>query len=59
MDIRPGRIPRAAITVVDGHPEAGKSSVLRDITARVTTGKPMPGEGDFGLRAGRRDPPRF
>ena len=47
--IWPGRIPRAAITVVDGHPEAGKSSVLRDITARVTTGKPMPGEGDSRL----------
>jgi hypothetical protein len=39
----PDRIPQAAITVLDGDPGSGKSTVTYDIAARVTIGRPMPG----------------
>lgn len=35
-------IPRGKITMVDGDPKTGKSTLLLDIAARVTTGKAMP-----------------
>jgi len=38
----PGRIPRGAVTILDGDPDLGKSTVTLDIAARVTTGRPMP-----------------
>jgi protein gp37 len=36
------RIPLGHLTVIDGDPGCGKSSVTLDLAARVTTGKPMP-----------------
>jgi putative DNA primase/helicase len=38
----PGRIPLGKLTILDGDPGLGKSSVLLDIAGRVTTGCPMP-----------------
>ncbi|MEZ0002921.1 AAA family ATPase [Sinorhizobium fredii] len=39
-----GWIPRGYITLIAGETGAGKSTVLADIMARVTTGAPWPGE---------------
>jgi RecA-family ATPase len=39
-----GWIPRKYITLVVGESGAGKSTVLADIVARITTGEPWPGE---------------
>lgn len=39
-----GWIPRGYITIFAGETGAGKSTVLADITARITTGAPWPGE---------------
>ncbi len=36
------RIPRGKITILDGPPDQGKSSISLDITARVTRGDKMP-----------------
>jgi hypothetical protein len=38
----PSRIPRRKLTVVDGDPWLGKSTLLFDVAARVTTGEAMP-----------------
>jgi len=38
----PGRIPLGKLTVVDGDPGQGKSSILLDLAARVSSGRPMP-----------------
>jgi hypothetical protein len=38
------RIPRRAVTVLDGDPDLGKSTIAIDIAARVTRGWLMPGE---------------
>ncbi|HVV51740.1 MAG TPA: AAA family ATPase [Polyangia bacterium] len=38
------RIPRGKLTLLDGDPGLGKSTVAYDIAARVTRGMPMPGE---------------
>jgi hypothetical protein len=40
--IWPGRIPRGKVTVVDGDPGLGKSTMTLDVAARLTTGSPMP-----------------
>lgn len=40
----PGRIPANKLTIVEGDPETGKSSVCIDIVARATTGRPFPDE---------------
>lgn len=40
----PGRIPLGGITLLDGDPGDGKSTVMYDLAARVTTGRPMPFE---------------
>ena len=37
------RIPRGMLTVFDGDPGLGKSTICLELTARVTTGSPMPG----------------
>ncbi len=43
----PGRIPLGKITMVDGDPGLGKSTMISaDIAARVSTGAPMPSEED-------------
>ncbi len=44
----PGRIPLAKITVFDGDPGLGTSTVTLEITARVTIGAPMP-DGSPGI----------
>lgn len=38
------RIPLGKVTVLDGDPGLGKSTLTLDLAARVTTGRPMPGE---------------
>jgi len=40
------RIPQGAVTILNGKPDAGKSTIYTDIAARVTTGRAMPGESD-------------
>lgn len=37
-----GRIARGKITVLDGDPGLGKSTVIVDIASRLTSGRPMP-----------------
>ena len=37
-------IPQGTITIVAGDPDAGKSLMMIDIVARLTTGEPLPGE---------------
>lgn len=39
-----GRIPLGKITVLDGDPGLGKSTMLADLAARLSTGRPFPGE---------------
>jgi AAA domain len=38
----PDRIPRGKVTVLDGDPGTGKSTLTLTITAKVTTGSPFP-----------------
>ncbi len=38
------RIPRGKVTVLDGDPGLGKSTMTLDLAARVSTGRPMPGD---------------
>ena len=38
----PDRIALGALSLVEGSPESGKSSLLYDIAARVTSGREMP-----------------
>jgi hypothetical protein len=40
----PGRLPAGMIAVLDGPPSAGKSTIVIDIVARLTTGRPLPDE---------------
>ncbi|MGI8757153.1 MAG: AAA family ATPase [Acidimicrobiales bacterium] len=39
-----GRLPRRKLVVLDGDPTVGKSTLMLDLVARITTGRPMPGE---------------
>jgi len=41
-----GRIPRRALTVLDGDPGLGKSLLTLDVAARVSRGTPLPGTFD-------------
>ena len=45
----PGRIPRRKLTVIDGDPGVGKSTVTCDLAARVSTGRDWP-DGHKGSR---------
>ncbi len=45
----PGRIPLGKLTVLDGDPGLGKSTLTLDVAARVTTGRPMPDGGGTDL----------
>jgi len=45
-----GWIPKGYITIWAGETGAGKSTVLADVTARVTTGAPWPGETPESIR---------
>jgi hypothetical protein len=47
----PGRIPSGKITVLDGDPGLGKSTITLDIAARVSAGRPMP-DGEPGVSGG-------
>lgn len=40
----PGRVPFGKLTVLDGDPGTGKSTISLDIAARLSRGLPMPGE---------------
>lgn len=51
-----GWIPKGYITLFAGETGAGKSTVLADIAARVTTGAPWP--GPRGIPGDRREPGR-
>jgi hypothetical protein len=46
-----GWMPKGYITIFAGESGAGKSTVLADIAARVTTGRPWPGEPEHPRRA--------
>jgi AAA domain len=37
-------LPRGMVIVLDGDPGVGKSSLIMDLVARITNGKPFPGE---------------
>lgn len=39
-----GRIAAGMLAVLDGDPDLGKSTMLADLTARITCGEPMPGD---------------
>src|SRR5262249_48078886 len=47
----PRRIPRGKITILDGDPDVGKSTLTLDLAARVTTGALMP-DGSPGTLGG-------
>jgi hypothetical protein len=51
--LRERRIPRGKLTLLDGDGGLGKSTILLDIGARVTTGRPMPGETNGAEREPR------
>lgn len=38
----PGRIPLGAITILEGMPGCGKSFLVAELAARLTTGRPLP-----------------
>lgn len=38
----PGRLAQGKLTILDGDPGLGKSTLLYDLAARITTGRPMP-----------------
>jgi len=40
----PGLIPKGTLTMLDGRGGVGKSTVAFDLAARVSSGRPMPGE---------------
>jgi len=47
----PGYIPLDMVTLLDGDPGRGKSTLSLDLAARVTTGRPMP-DGSPGIDGG-------
>jgi len=46
------RIPHGTVTMIDGDPGLGKSTMTLDLAARVTVGAPMPLEERTGVPAG-------
>src|SRR5215471_17221816 len=40
----PGYLPRGMLVLLDGDPGLGKSFLTLDIAARLSSGRPMPGE---------------
>lgn len=46
----PAHVPLGKITVLDGDPGLGKSTLTLDLAARVTTGSPLPDRTDLELR---------
>jgi len=57
-----GRLAEGMITLIDGDPGLGKSTLMLDIAARVTTGRRLPGDpslrqpADVVVLAGEDDP---
>jgi hypothetical protein len=47
-----GRIPFRAITILEGPPGVSKSALTYDLTGRITSGRPMPGDSDAKPAAG-------
>jgi RecA-family ATPase len=47
----PGRIPLGALTLLDGPPGVGKSTLILDLAARLSRGKPLP-DGSAGRIGG-------
>src|SRR5262245_54052476 len=47
-----GRLPLGKISLLEGDPGSGKSTVTYDLAARVTAGRPMPGCSDAAEPAG-------
>lgn len=43
----PNRIPLGKITLIQGDPSVGKTTLVLDIAARVTTGRPWPDRSDI------------
>ena len=50
----PGRIPFGKLTILDGDPGLGKSTLLLDLAARLTTARPLPDDPTLPLEP----PPR-
>ena len=50
--IRPGWLARGKLTVLDGMPDVGKSTISADFAARASTGQPFPGGPGFGSPVG-------
>jgi hypothetical protein len=49
----PGRLPRAKLTILDGDPGLGKSTLLLEVAARISRGQPLPdGAGPAPAPAG-------
>lgn len=46
------RLPKKAVTFLDGDPGHGTSTIAYDLTARVTTGRPMPAQSGAVLDGG-------
>jgi Bifunctional DNA primase/polymerase, N-terminal/AAA domain/Primase C terminal 1 (PriCT-1) len=46
-----GWLPRGKLSLQDGDPDKGKSTILLDLAARITTGRAMP-DGNPGLEGG-------
>jgi hypothetical protein len=40
------RLPAGMVAVLDGPPGVGKSTLIADIAARISTGRPLPGESE-------------
>ena len=49
------RIPFGAITIIDGDPGLGKSTITTDLAARLSTGRPMPGGKVMGKKKTRNN----
>lgn len=47
-----GRLPRGKISILDGPPGVGKSTLTADLTARITNGATMPDGSDGGGEPG-------
>jgi hypothetical protein len=50
----PGRIPAGKITLLDGDPGLGKSTLLCELAARISRGDPLPGDESLAAPAAPR-----
>lgn len=49
----PAWLPRGVVTLMDGNPGVSKSTLVADLVARITTGRPWPDEQPGSGRRGR------